>query len=376
MPKRFDVIGINNLNKNSSGFLTYDLVAAQTGVFPYLDPETGDIVHELKHPDDLLTEEVLAQLKNLPVTDDHPWELVNPDNSKELVKGMTSDTARIVGEKLTGRATVFDSGLIGKVLNGNKKECSLGFECEIVEESGTYQGQKYDRRQTNFNLNHLAMVEKGRCGPDCSARLDSKDYAYQVRKDSDILNDKSKKKQNKRSDQKLKTIKLDGKEFEVAEEVASRIDTLKSENEELTKNVGQLEGKLDGKDDQVSNLQKKVDELEGNQLSDKKIDEAVSERLELLKKADKFLDEDYEVEGKSDKEIKIDCIKAVNEKFDGEDRPDEYIEARFDVLSEMLDEGQGSYGDKNLKFKKKDSSSRSDAIEKKRQKRLNMRGDE
>lgn len=375
MPKRFDVIGINNLNKNSSGFLTYDLVAAQTGVFPYLDPETGDIVYELKHPDDLLTEEVLGQLKNLPVTDDHPWEFVNPDNSKELVKGMTSDTARIAGEKLTGRATVFDSGLIGKVLNGNKKECSLGFECGIVEESGTYQGQKYDRRQTNFNLNHLAMVEKGRCGPDCSARLDSKDYTYQVRKDSDILNDKSKNKQNKRSDQKLKTIKLDGKEFEVAEEVASRIDTLKSENEKLTKNVGQLEGKLDGKDDQVSNLQKKVDELEGNQLSDKKIDEAVSERIELLKKADKFLDEDYEVEGKSDKEIKIDCIKAVNEKFDGEDRPDEYIEARFDVLSEMLDEGQGSYGDKNLKFKKKDSSSRSDAIEKKRQKRLNMRGD-
>lgn len=371
MSKRFDVVGLDNISKNSSGFLTYDLTAAQTGVFPYMDPETGDIVYELKHPDDLLTDQVLSQLKNLPITDEHPWQLVNPDNSKELVKGMTTDTVQIMGEKLTGRATIFDSGLIGNVLNGNKKECSLGFECEIVEESGSYKGVHYDRKQTNLKLNHLAMVEKGRCGPECSARLDSKDYAYQIRKDSDILDNK----QNKRSDQTLKTIKLDGKEFEVAEEVASRIDTLKTENESLTKNIGQLEGKLDGKDDQLTNLQKKVDEMEENQPSDQKIDEAVSKRINLLKKADKFLDEDYEVEGKTDKEIKIDCIKAINEKFDGEDKADEYIDARFDVLTEMVEEGQGSYGDNNLKFKKKDSSSRNDAIEKKRQKRLNMRGD-
>lgn len=163
MSKRFDVVGLDNISKNSSGFLTYDLTAAQTGVFPYMDPETGDIVYELKHPDDLLTDQVLSQLKNLPITDEHPWQLVNPDNSKELVKGMTTDTVQIMGEKLTGRATIFDSGLIGNVLNGNKKECSLGFECEIVEESGSYKGVHYDRKQTNLKLNHLAMVEKGRC---------------------------------------------------------------------------------------------------------------------------------------------------------------------------------------------------------------------
>jgi hypothetical protein len=364
---------MDNVQKNTSGFLTYDFIAAQTGVFPYLDPMTGDIVYELKHPDDLLTPEVLEQLKNLPITDDHPWELVNPDNAQEHVKGLTSDNAKILDNKLAGNGTVFDASLIGKILNNNKKECSLGFECKIVEESGEYKGQKYDRRQTNFEINHLAMVEKGRCGPDCSAKLDSADYAVQVRNDEDL---EEMKKRHKRSDKQMKTVKLDGKEFEVQDEVAARLDALESDNQNLQKEVGKLEGKIDGKDDTIKSLKSQIDDLEEKQLSDEKLDEAVNERLTLLKDAELFLDDGYDIKGKSEREIKVDCIKSVNDDFNAEGRADEYVNARFDVLKEMLEDGEGSYGDKNLKFKKKDSSSRSDAIEKKRQKRLNMRGDE
>lgn len=372
VPKRFDVVQLDNIKENSSGFLTYDFIAAQTGVFPYLDPMTGDIVYELKHPDDLLTPEVLEQLKKLPITDDHPWELVNPDNAQDHVKGLTSGNAKIIENKLAGDGTVFDASLIGKILNNNKKECSLGFECKLVEESGEYKGQKYDRRQTEFEINHLAMVEKGRCGPDCSAKLDSGNYAVQVRKDTDL---DEMKKRHKRSDKKMKKIKLDGKEFEVQNEVAARIDTLKNDNQKLQKEVGKLEGKIDGKDDTIDNLKEKIDELEESQLSDEKLDEAVNERLSLLKDANLFLEDDYEVKGKSEREIKIDCIKSVNDEFDAEGKADEYVNARFDVLKEMLEDGEGSYGDKSLKFNKTDSK-KNDAIKKKRKQRLNMRSDD
>ncbi|WP_018250327.1 DUF2213 domain-containing protein [Orenia marismortui] len=369
MAERFDSVEVENVKKNDAGFLTYDLLAAQTGVFPYRDYATGEIVYELKHPDDLLTDEVLEQLNNLPICNEHPFEFVNTENSTELVKGLTGQNAKVDDNKLANNATVFDGNLIAAIVTGDKRECSLGFTCEIVDESGEFEGQHYDRRQTNFKLNHLAMVPKGRCGSDCFAKLDSEDgevrqdSAYQVREDN--LDN------NKKGSGKMAVIKLDNKEFEVDEAVKARLDSLESNNKDLTKEVGQLEGKVDAQNDTIKQLKEDKAELEGNQIDSETLQKKIDERLALLEDAKLFLDSEYDFTDKETKDIKIDCIKAVNDSFDPEGRSDDYIDARFDAMIEMASEG--STGDNNLRYQKKKQDGDDSSIQKKKNKRLNLK---
>lgn len=366
MVKRYDRIELQNVRKNDNGFLTYDFIAAQTGVFPYFDFELGKVVYELKHPDDLLTDEVAQQLCNIPITEDHPWELVTTDNAKEYVKGMTNNSAGIKGNKLAGQGTVFDSGLIGKVLNGNKKECSLGFTCVVVDESGVYDGKPYDRRQTEFSINHLAMVTEARCGPECSAKLDSKEVQHAIQ----IRMDEIEKYKNSEGEVKTMKYKLDGIEYDIPEVVANKLDSLSSDNTKLTKEVGSLEGKLDGKNDVIKKQDEKITELEKNTMSTEKLDEAIEQRLELAENARIILGDEYDFAGKTNQEIKVDCIKeSLDKEFKADGKSEDYINARFDTLVDFLNKESSSIGDNNLKFVKKSDGS---GLEEKKRKRLNM----
>lgn len=367
MSKRYDRIELNNVKRDDNGFLTYDFVAAKTGVFPYWDGNLGKVVMELKHPDDLLTEEVVQQLNKIPITEDHPYELVNLDNAKAFVKGMTHGGSRINNNCLEGNGTVFDAVLIGKILNGNKKECSLGFECELVEESGEYQGVKYDRKQKNFRLNHLAMVKAARCGHECTAKVDAKeDEAVQIRFDE------IDQYQNRRSEKTMK-IKLDGIEHEVPDVVGTRLQNLETKNDELTKQVGQLEGKLDGKEDEVKQLKQKNEDLEKNQISSEKLDEAIEERLTLVQNATSVLGDEYDFKGKNTREIKVDCIKKVSgEDFKEDGKSDEYINARFDTICDFMNNSEySSAGENNMKFKGDVATTKT--VEEMKNKRLNMK---
>ncbi|MFT9496369.1 DUF2213 domain-containing protein [Anaerosolibacter sp.] len=365
--KRYDKIELGSLNYGGTGFLVYDFVAAQAGVFPYWDWETGRVVYELKHPDDLLTDDVLKQLNNLPITEDHPKELITVKNSSQFVKGMTGNESRINGNMLEGRGTIFDGTLISLMLSGAKKECSLGLLCKVVEESGVYEGKRYDRRQKDFRLNHLAMVPRARCGSECTVKLDAEEnYAVQIRYDEIDQ-------YNQRSVYKTMKIKLDGIEHDVPDVVGTRLQDLEKKNDELTKQVGQLEGKVDGKEDEITKLKQKNDELEKNQVSAEKLDAAVEERVVLVQDAAHVLGDDYEFKGKTVRQIKVDCIKKISgDEFKEDGKSDEYINARFDTICDFMNKGEySSVGDNNLRFKG-DASDNKDITDMK-QKRLNMR---
>ncbi len=69
--------------------------------------------------------------------------------------------------------TIFDAALIEDLANGKKVEVSIGFEADMEDAPGEYQGAKYDARQTNIRINHVAHVEKGRAGETVRAHLDA-----------------------------------------------------------------------------------------------------------------------------------------------------------------------------------------------------------
>lgn len=150
--------------------LCRDVPIARIGTLMYADGEvpvtadnTGLII--IYRGEDVLFDPItIASTEGKPVTDDHPADWVTPDNWKELSKGFVKDVRRGEGgdsDYLVADILVTDKETIQKVLDG-KVEISLGYDADYTETS------KGKGLQSNIRVNHIALVEKGRCGSRCS----------------------------------------------------------------------------------------------------------------------------------------------------------------------------------------------------------------
>lgn len=150
--------------------LCRDVPIARIGTLMYADGEvpvtadnTGLIL--IQRGEDVLFHPItIASAESKPITDDHPDDWVTPDNWKELSKGVGKDVRRGEGvdaDYLMADLLVMDKATIQKVLDG-KVEISLGYDADYTEIS------KGKGLQSNIRVNHIALVEKGRCGSRCS----------------------------------------------------------------------------------------------------------------------------------------------------------------------------------------------------------------
>ncbi|WP_407323591.1 DUF2213 domain-containing protein [Acinetobacter pittii] len=133
------------------------------GEVPVTADNTGLII--IYRGEDVLFHPItIASAEGKPVTDDHPSDWVTPDNWKLLSKGFVKDVRRGEGadsDYLMADILVTDKETIQKVLDG-KVEISLGYDADYTETS------KGKGLQSNIRVNHIALVEKGRCGSRCS----------------------------------------------------------------------------------------------------------------------------------------------------------------------------------------------------------------
>lgn len=110
-----------------------------------------------------------ASFNGIPVLDDHPAppSRVTADNpQKDIVVGATMNDTCFEAPYLKNGLVVWDGALIEKITSGEQRELSCGYDYTPDMTPGTYQGAPYDGRMTNIRGNHLALVEKGRAGPD------------------------------------------------------------------------------------------------------------------------------------------------------------------------------------------------------------------
>lgn len=112
----------------------------------------------------LFNDTTLGSFQYSAVTDDHPEEDVTPQNYSKLAKGFVLNPRRGEGDD---RDVAFcdmmitDKDAIAAIRAG-KREVSAGYIAdyeEVVKGTG---------RQFNILGNHVALVEKGRCGPRCA----------------------------------------------------------------------------------------------------------------------------------------------------------------------------------------------------------------
>lgn len=320
---RFDTFNLPKVRKTVDGFLEGKVVAGKAGVFPY-ESACGNIIYELRHPDDVFHADSLKTLKMLPVTDDHPTDFVNSYNASKLQKGFTGENCSIHDDKIITSIKITDADLIKQIENGQKSELSYGYECVLTKEDGIYNGQKYTHRQKLIRYNHLAAVPLGRAGREARFRLDSENYKHVA---ECIFKENLNLEEKNMSNQDDKTQHLD-KELEVK---VARYDALVAEKK-------LVESERDNwkiKHDSLQQLCKKKDEaLEEYQVkaSDETIAQKVIDRVCLILGAAKALGDDVFAYAKhTDREIMEYALGTRDKKYDFVGRSDEYVKGLFEA---------------------------------------------
>lgn len=392
---------LDYVENEEDGFLTVEIAATRTGVMPYYDWDTGEIINELKPPEEIFSDLTMGSLKGVPVTDRHPPVMVDSNNWMDFTKGTTHQDVRQEDNLLVISETIFDDNLIAYVKSGKKAQVSIGFRADLEEESGEFEGEQYDRIQRNIRINHVAHVEQGRAGEDVSARLDSledlKFYGYSNKKEEanemdyikvenfwDGLGIEDKPEFDMYMDGDtssedvtnwLDSFELPVKEVEVEKEdsielaeveIEGEVIKVDKEDEDKLKSIkDKLDGKLDSKDSEIASLEGRLDELEKLD-----VDKIVQDRLDLVETVKKYVPK-FDAAGKTEKEIKAELIQKMDEDFTLEEKSDEYVNARFDGALKALDKiASDSFGDNNLMTRKKKEDSK---LSKKRKGRLNLK---
>ena len=169
----------------AGGGIRVDAALTRIGVFEYRTAD-GKVSRELKGPASVLSAEALSTLKDAPVTVDHPREFVDASSWKQHSVGHVSADP-MPGEDperpgtIVGSLIVNDQAAIDAIDAGSLKEVSLGYYATIVDESGVYDGQDYDRVQLDPVYNHVALGghDWGRLGPEISLRINRCDAAIE-----------------------------------------------------------------------------------------------------------------------------------------------------------------------------------------------------
>jgi len=346
-----------------NGFLSIMALLTRTGIFRYqqIDPDgTVRIISQLRTAENVFDPETMASLSGLPITNNHPENLLTPENASAFIVGSASTTPKRVFAPVQGdseeyvqqRLTIWDEDVIELIKNKEKTQLSLGYSCELDFTAGVYKGENYDAIQKNIRVNHASLVQRGRAGPSCRVLMD--DGTEQVVNCDGITDLEI---SNERKEPVVKNFTFDGKSFEVEDSVHALLTSFVGKLGEGENLAGSKQKEIDKVtaicDDLKSQLNVQVDTADAS-----KFKEAVKIRVALEAQGASVLGESVNLDSLSDREIKEKCIVELRPACNLDGKSDAYVDARFDVAVE--DHGNTS-GDEGLGKKINNQDSSNDA---------------
>lgn len=168
----FDRVPITGARRDAAGNLVVNATVARTGIYEYAGFELNRPemrrVRVYRPPEEVFNRDSLRSLAAVPVTINHPREMVTPDNWRDHAKGETSsDDIVRDGEAVKVPFILRDEAGIKSIEDG-KHELSPGYTAVIDWAAGqTEAGDAYDAVARNIRYNHLAIVDKARGGSSC-----------------------------------------------------------------------------------------------------------------------------------------------------------------------------------------------------------------
>jgi hypothetical protein len=134
----------------------------------------GSEVVEYRPEDEVSSEAALLSLANLPVTLEHPPELLTPDTVSQYQRGFTGSHVEYRSPFASGVVTITDRAAIEAVKRGDSVELSVGYRVEFDPTPGvTPSGERFDGIQRRISGNHLAIVREARGGRELRLHMDA-----------------------------------------------------------------------------------------------------------------------------------------------------------------------------------------------------------
>jgi hypothetical protein len=163
----------DKISKTPEGFLVcHDVAITKVGELVYLPTEVptvtkgnNNFITVERTNDDVFDPETIQSFNGKPLTILHPKTFVTPKNWKSTGVGSLQNVRKGVGDqegKLVSDIVIYDEAAIKKVEDKELREVSCGYDAEYVELAP---GRA---RQTKIRGNHLALVPRGRAGPECA----------------------------------------------------------------------------------------------------------------------------------------------------------------------------------------------------------------
>ena len=333
--KMTDAATLTGARVTDEGYLVANVRTARIGTQDYLGVELDrpdlDKVTVYRDESEVFRKASLQTFGLLPVTDDHPADLVTADTARMVSVGTTNEEVLRDGEYLRIGIKLTDAATIRKVQDG-KRELSVGYTSELVWGDGIApDGTAYQARQTNIVGNHIAIVSAGRAGP--MARIGDSQPSTVARWGASPITDE---KDAIMADAiQTRTVQIDGLSVVTTDAGAQALEKLMKDMTAAEKNAAE---EMAAKDGELAAKDAKIAEISKSILSDADLDAKVAARADLIGKA-KAIAKDLATTGLSDAAIRKAAVLAVLGDAAIAGKSDAYVDARFDILSEDAAKG-------------------------------------
>ncbi len=247
--------------------LCLDVPVARTGEMLYAEGEIASedgqiiaggpdkLIRVTRGPEELFRPETLASGQGKSVTVTHPDDFVGPDNVKQFEGGVMLNTRRGTGiedDLMLADLLVKDRAAIAAIQEEEIEEVSLGYEADYEQDAP---GRA---RQRNILINHVALVERGRCGPRCA--IGDQDMPALKKSWKDRMMAAFKTGDEKEVEKVASEVK--DEEEESAEEREKRERSEKDKKTEDT--LQKVLDKLNAMDEDMKELKQKVESKDGD----------------------------------------------------------------------------------------------------------------
>lgn len=141
---------------------------ARSGYQSYRGSELGlatdDVIECYRPPSEVLDKTFVASLNGKPVCQGHPGTFLSKANATWFTKGTVTNpragsTLDNGDEVVEADLVITDAQLIETIRSGAVRQLSVGYDFQLVETEDGFEQHK-------LRANHVAVVERGRAGPD------------------------------------------------------------------------------------------------------------------------------------------------------------------------------------------------------------------
>jgi len=338
---RYDFAPITGSETTPEGYLRVWCRAARSGTQLYRRAD-GSQVREYRPPEEVGSPDSLATFGMKPATWGHPPVLLDSANTKQFQVGYSGSQVRYNDGFVEVALVVTDADAIEKIKRKDATEVSAGYKVDFDPTPGiTPEGEEYAGVQRNIRVNHIAIVPRGRAGPEVRLLLDRMDAADAV---AAFPEHEMAPQSSSTASPVMATVKLDGLEIDLPAEAASAVQSysrdmgrqlqaLATERDELATKLDSLQADFDSLAYDKEAAEGRADALEeqlaassGARIDTAELDQLVAKRLATLQRLAPAFTEDFKFDGIDDTSLYVQAFENLTGSAPSEDVEPAYIQ--------------------------------------------------